>query len=383
VNFIAHRPQHWVEIVGQERAVKLLGCILRTERFMPRGYIFQGPVGVGKTTTAYLLSRALMCTGNDPMGCGQCPNCLFIDAEGDIERGLNLSSDFLEVDAASNSGVEHARNIMDIMNSPPSALSARRVVIVDEAHQLSNEAWDVYLKPLETKDTTSIFIFLSNQAEDIKPSILSRLTPMVFERVHTDLIFGLLVNLANTHNIPYEHDALQFLAKHSKGLVRDAVRDLGMVASFGTITLDIVKDALHDVLEDLSLKCYAALIKNNQIEAIKWVDEAGRNYTTSRVIESLFSIYARTPWSDPGTLYAQIAMRLPNVSEVDSIFIKWLSNTNLPADALPLVVYEIINTLDVPANSGSRSKSGGRFSTAPKLGAVVEADYAEKFLTMG
>lgn len=365
--------------MGQERALRLLGCILKTERFMPRGYLFQGPIGVGKTTTAYLLARALMCTGDDPMGCGSCHSCRCIDQVGDIERGLNLSADFTEVDAASNSGVEHARSLMDIMNSPPSGLSRRRILIVDEAQQLSKEAWDTYLKPLEAKDTTSVFIFLSNQPESIPASISSRLTPMHFERVHTDLIFGLLVNLANANNIPYEHDALRVIANKAKGIVRDAVKWLGMVASMGMLTADLVKDALHDVLEDYCLKCYAALIQNQQVDAVKWVDEAGRNYSTSKVIEVLFSIYARTPWAEPGSLYAQIGGRLPNVSEVDSIFIKWLSNTNLPADALPLVVYELINTLDVPANTTSRAK-GGKISNAPVMGGIIPAEDIEKFL---
>jgi len=376
LNFIAQRPEHWNSVVGQERVLKLLSCILKTERFMPRGYLFQGPVGVGKTTTAYLLARALMCLGDDPMGCGTCPSCRFIDKVGDIERGLNLSADFIEVDAASNSGVEHARNLMDIMNSPPSALSRRRVIILDEAHQLTKEAWDVYLKPLETKDTSSIFIFVSNQVEGIPISISSRLTPLYFEQVHTDLIFGLLVNLANTNNIPYEHEALHVIAQKSKGIVRDAVKWLGMVAPMGKLTKDLVKDALHDVLEDLCLKCYAALIRNNQVEAVKWIDEAGRNYSTSKVIEVLFSIYAHTPWAEPGTIYAQIAGRLPNVSEVDSIFIKWMSNTNLPTDTLPLIIYELINTLDVPLHATSSAKG----VSSPPKGSVISADDIENFV---
>jgi DNA polymerase III subunit gamma/tau len=343
---------------------------------MPRGYLFQGPVGVGKTTTAYILARALMCTGTDPLGCGKCPSCTFIDNAKDIERGLNLSADFMEVDAASNSGVENARNLMDVMNSPPSAMSKRRVIIIDEAHQLTKEAWDVYLKPTEAKDTSSIFIFVSNQVESIPTSIVSRLTPLYFERVHTDLIFGLLVNLANQNNLQYEHEALRHIAVKSKGIVRDAVKWLGMVASMGTITVSIVKDALHDTLEDLCLKCYESIIANNQVDAVKFVDEAGRNYSTSKVIEVLFSIYARTPWAEPGTIYFQIATRLPNVAAVDAVFIKWLSNTNLPADALPLVVYEILNSFESSVSSSSRPKKS---ADAPATGLIPASDI-EKFL---
>jgi DNA polymerase-3 subunit gamma/tau len=378
VNLIAYRPNAWVEVIGQDRVLRLISCILKTERFMPRGYVFQGPVGVGKTTVAYLLARALMCTGNDPMGCGQCPSCNFIDKADGVEQGLSLSADFLEVDASSNSGVEHARNLMDIMNAPPSGLSRRRVIIIDEAHQLTKEAWDVYLKPLETKDTTSIFIFVSNHSDGIPYSIRSRLTPINFERVHTDLIFGLMINISNKHKIQYEHEALQIIAQRSKGIVREAVLMLGIVASMGALTKALVEDALHDNLEDLCLKCYSALISNNQIEAIKWIDAAGQNYNTNKVIETLFSIYAHTPWADPGTLYAQIASRLPNVSEVDSIFIKWMTNTNLPTDTLPLVIYELINTLDIPANV--RVKAGSKVSSKPVMGGVASFEKAINFL---
>jgi DNA polymerase-3 subunit gamma/tau len=213
-----------------------------------------------------------MCTGSDPLGCGKCPSCTFIDKAEDIERGLNLSADFSEVDAASTSGVENARNLMDVMNSPPSAMSKRRVIIIDEAHQLSKEAWDVYLKPTEAKDTSSIFIFVSNQPESVPPNIVSRLTPLYFERVHVDLIFGLLVNLANQNDLQYEHDALRHIAQKSKGIVRDAVKWLGIVASMGAITVGIVKDALHDNLEDLCLKCYESIIEDNQVEAVKYID---------------------------------------------------------------------------------------------------------------
>jgi DNA polymerase III gamma/tau subunit len=285
----------------------------------------------------------------------------------------------MEVDAASHSGAEHMRSMLDIMNSPPSAMCKRRVLLIDEAHDLSGLAWDVALKPLESKEDGSVFIFASSKSDLIPYSISSRCVPIPFERVHTDSIFGLLVNIANQKNIQYELEALKIIARKSKGIVRDAVLWLGMVASMGTVTRDLVVAALDDTLEDLCHKCYAALVNNDQVQAVQWIDEAGRNYSTGKVIEVMFSIYARTPWAEPGSLYAVIASRLPNLSEVDAIFIKWLSNNNLPADALPLVVYELINTLDVPVNSTSRAKGGSGVSSAPPMGGIIPADSIESF----
>jgi len=380
VNLIASaRPEHWNAVVGQDRALRLLHCILTTAKFMPKGYIFRGPIGVGKTTCAYLMARALMCTGDDPLGCGKCASCKFIDQADSIEEGLNLCGDFMEVDAASHSGAEHMRSMLDIMNSPPSAQSRRRVLLIDESHDLSGLAWDVALKPLETKEDGSVFMFASSRSDLIPYSISSRCVPIPFERVHTDNIFGLLVNIANQKDIQYELEALKIIARKSKGIVRDAVLWLGMVASMGMVTRELVIAALDDTLEDLCNKCYASLATGDQIQAVKWIDEAGRNYSTGKVIEVMFSIYARTPWAEPGSLYAQIASRLPNIAEVDSIFIKWLSNTNLPADALPLVVYELMNTLDVPANATSRAKGGSGISSAPPMGGIIPADSIESF----
>ena len=378
MNLIASsRPEAWVEVIGQERALKLLHCILETAKFMPKGYIFKGSIGVGKTTCAYLLAKSLMCTGDDPLGCGKCPSCNFIDQADSVEEGLNLCGDFMEVDAASHSGAEHMRSMLDVLNSPPSALSKRRVLLIDEAHNLSELAWNVALKPLETREDGSVFIFASSRPESIPYSISSRCVPVQFERVHTDNIFGMLVNIANKRDIPYELEAIKIIARKAKGIVRDAVLWLGMVAAMGNVTKELVTVALDDTLEDLCHKCYASLIGNDQVQAVKWIDEAGRNYSTSKVIEVMFSIYARTPWAEPGTIHYQIASRLPNSGEVDAIFIKWLSNTNLPADVLPLVVYELINTLDVPMNSGSRAKSGVSFT--PPMAGVIPADSIESF----
>lgn len=380
MNLIAsERPEHWNSVIGQERALKLLHCILETAKFMPKGYIFRGPVGVGKTTCAYLMARALMCSGTDPLGCGKCSSCKFIDQADSIEEGLNACGDFMEVDAASHSGAEHMRSMLDIMNSPPSALSRRRVLLIDEAHNLSELAWNVALKPLEAKEDNSVFIFASSRSELIPYSISSRCVPVQFERVHIDSIFGMLVNIANKRDIPYELEAIKVIARKAKGVVRDAVLWLGMVANMGNVTKELVTAALDDTLEDLCHKCYTALISDDQVQAVKWIDEAGRNYSTGKVVEIMFSIYARTPWAEPGSLYYQIASRLPNLGEVDSIFIKWLSNTNLPADVLPLVVYELMNTLDMPVNATPRSKGGSGVSSTPPLAGVIPADSIESF----
>ena len=378
MNLIAQRPNRWNKVVGQARSQTVLQAILTTGKFLPRGFIFRGVLGVGKTTTAYLFARALMCTGTDPLGCGKCPSCSSID-----ENGLDSHPDFLEVDAASlgknGSIVSETIELLDRANQPPSQLSRRRVTIIDEAHRLSREAWDVFLKPLEDKDTTSIFIFVTNEGDKIPRTITSRCLPIQFRQVNTDVIKGLLAKVATENGIEYELEALQIIARHTKGIVRDAVGALNMCASMGKISVAAVKAFLDNSLEDTCLECYSYLIKGKQVEAVKKIDEAGLSYPTSKVLETMFSIYARTPWAEPGTIYASIAARLPNAREVDDIFIRWSSAGYLPSDALALLVYELLNTVDVPTNATSAAKGGVKYGTTAKAG-MMSAKELEDFI---
>ena len=270
MNLIACRPRTWSEIVGQDRVVSLLSSLLAVGKFMPRGFILRGPWGLGKTSVAHLFARALMCTGENSRGCGRCPSCQSIDKDG-----ISYDPDFTEVDAASKPGVQDARDLLDRMMQPLT-LGKRRVAIIDEAHRLSREAWDVFLKPLEEQDTHSIFLFVTTDGDRIPKTIQSRCLPLPFVRVAEGILTGLLASIAAKHEIEYELEALRAIAKHSRGIVRDAIRWLNMAASLGKITSDIVVRVLDDPLENICTKALLAVAVGNQKQAIKWTDEAGR-----------------------------------------------------------------------------------------------------------
>jgi DNA polymerase III subunit gamma/tau len=313
-----------------------------------------------------------MCTGGDPLGCGKCPSCSSIE-----ENGLEAHPDFLEVDAASNPGVEHARDLLDRANQPPSQLSRRRFTVIDEAHRMSREAWDVFLKPLEDKDTTSILVFVTNEGDKIPRTITSRCLSIQFRQVNIDVVKGLLAKIATENGIDYELEALHIIARRTKGIVRDAIGALNMCASMGKISVAAVKASLDNSLEDLCLECYSYLIQGKQVEAVKKIDEAGLAYPTNKVLEMMFSVYARTPWAEPGTIYASIAARLPNAHEVDDIFIRWSSAGYLPSDALTLLVYELLNTVDVPTSRTPAAKGGIRYSTPSKHGILTPKEFED------
>ena len=168
MSLITQRPRHWNNVIGQDRALKVLRAILKSDRFLLRGFIFEGVRGVGKTSVAYLMARALMCTGPDPEGCGSCASCKTIDTQG-----IDAHPDFMEVAAAAKSGVDAAREIVTTAESMP-VLGKRRVVMVDEAHALSPDAWKVYLKPLELVNNDAVYMYVSNKGTQIPDEIRGR-----------------------------------------------------------------------------------------------------------------------------------------------------------------------------------------------------------------
>jgi DNA polymerase-3 subunit gamma/tau len=362
MNLIACRPKTWSEIVGQDRIVSLLSSILTIGKFMPRGFILRGPWGVGKTSVAHLFSRALMCSGENLRGCGRCPSCQSIDKDG-----ISYDPDFVKVDAASKPGVQDARDLLDRMIQPPT-LGKRRVAVIDEAHRLSREAWDVFLEPLEEQDTHSIFLFVTTDGDRIPKTIQSRCLPLPFVRVAEGILTGLLASTAAKHEIEYELEALRAIARHSKGIVRDAIRWLNMAASLGKITLDTASQVLDDPLENVCVKVLLAVAVGNQKSAVKWVDEAGRLSNPTKVIETLFSVYARTLWSESESEEGGIAARLSNIREVNGIFLRWLGAHSLPSDALPLIVHELLDTVKIPRAPVKEEMSHMHSASSPGVG---------------
>lgn len=338
MNLISQRPAHWNDVVGQQRAIDVLQAVLRNQNFLTRGIILYGVLGVGKTTTAYLVAKALMCTGQDPMGCGKCPSCMTIE-----ESGIDGHADFMEIDGAQKSGVDAARETVETTTSLP-VLGKRRVTIIDEAQFLSPEAWGAYLKILELGNTDAVFIFVSNEVEKIKRATTSRCIKVLFERVSNSTMIGLLSKAATANNINYERAALDVIARHSKGIIRDALQWLNTAAAVGEITADLATKIIDTSLEDKCTELLKLIAKKDQVAACKLADEISLNALPNRVIENMLGIYGRAIWQkDDETELHQIYIGLPNVAAVTDILIKW-STLAVPADVLAIVVYELLRT---------------------------------------
>ena len=219
-----HRPQTFAEILGQEHVSQTLANAISEDR-VAHAYLFTGPRGTGKTSTARILAKALNCVnGPTPNPCGQCEPCTAI-ADGS-------SLDVIEIDAASHSKVDETR---EILAGVPLATAGgrRKVYVIDEVHMLSTAAFNALLKTLEEPPPHVLFVLATTEAHKVLPTIVSRTQRFDFRRVSTDLLEHHLDQVAKVEEIDVDASALAVVARHSEGSVRDALSVLDQLSSFG------------------------------------------------------------------------------------------------------------------------------------------------------
>lgn len=230
-----YRPQTFEEIYAQEHITQIMHNAIISNR-VSHAYLFAGPRGVGKTSMARILAKSLNCiNGPIPIPCNVCDNCVEITA--------GTSPDVIEIDGASNTGVNDIRDLQkELMYS--ASKSHYKIYIIDEVHMLSTNAFNALLKTLEEPPDNVIFIFATTEPQKVIPTIVSRCQRFDFKRIAIDSIVKRLQDLCAQENINIDEDALFLLAKKADGGMRDALSLMDQVISYGTehITIDLVRN---------------------------------------------------------------------------------------------------------------------------------------------
>lgn len=284
-----YRPKSFNEVTGQEHIVKTLQGVLELQK-ISHAYLFTGPRGTGKTTVARLLAKALNCANlseisegnfNDKLSirqslgeggfslaepCNKCDSCVGINE--------NKSLDLIEIDAASNRGIDDIRNLRESVRYAP-ASGKYKVYVVDECHMLTEPAFNALLKTLEEPPPHAIFILATTDAHKIPDTILSRVQRFDFKRLSSKDIFEKLSTIAKNEKINITKDALMLVASSGDGSLRDAESNFSKLLSYGTVEIDskIAEEILGLVPFNTVSEFTSLMASQKPNEAIQYINK--------------------------------------------------------------------------------------------------------------
>ena len=333
------RPRTFDAVVGQEPVVRTLSRAIETDR-VAHAYLFSGPRGTGKTSTAKVLAMGLNCEkGPTPEPDGTCESCSAIVN--------NSSMDVLEMDAASNRGIDEIRDLRDRVNLAPTQ-GRMKVYIIDEVHMLTTEAFNALLKMLEEPPEHVVFVLATTEKHKVLPTIISRCQSFDFRRPGVSLLSEKLREISEAEGIEVEPASLTLIAREGRGSFRDAEGLLDQLASFadGPITVARVRELLGSAGSEALLETTQALYERRAADALRVVDRLqNEGKDLSRFVGELVAHLRRL-------------MLLPHAPEIALAEVGGEERAGLEGQASRIPTAEVVRMIEALGDSLSRAKRG-------------------------
>jgi len=295
-----YRPKGWDQVVGQDHVVRTLRNAIVADR-LGHAYLFAGPRGTGKTSVARVFAKAVNCLAPDSARrpCNECENCTAVNESKFL--------DLIEMDAASNTGVEDVRDLRDKVGFAPSQ-GRYRVYIIDEVHMLSTQAFNALLKTLEEPPPHAIFILATTEIHKIPATVLSRCQRHEFRRVSVEEIIGNLRSIVETEGLQADGEALTVIARQATGSIRDAQSLLDQLSSAGErITLELAQSVLGTAPSQAMLEIVDSIDEGKSAAALEALRRALDSGADPRTLGRQIVEYLR----------ALLMIKLGNAPEVE------------------------------------------------------------------
>ena len=281
-----YRPTNFKEVVGQDHVVQALSNSISQDR-IHQAYLLAGTRGVGKTTIARILAKCLNCQSVDGPVTNPCDEC---SACEEIKAGRHL--EFLEIDAASRTGVDDMRELIENVQYKPSN-GLYKIYLIDEVHMLSKASFNALLKTLEEPPEHVVFIFATTDPDRIPKTVLSRCLQLNLKIVPQNILQNHLLSIVKDENVPNEVDALGLIAESANGSVRDALTllDQAIAHGAGSINLDEVKSLLGTIDHSYLYSMMHSVINGDGLNAFKYLDSVAElNPEYDHILQSIISI---------------------------------------------------------------------------------------------